>query len=324
MDAGKGIGRIGQSRILALGTVLAAGLTSMVAPVGAVEAVPTAPVTAGETATRTAKDLTCLGRPVTIVAVDRFARGTNGDDVILLTEPGQVVARAGDDLVCGSAGADTVFAGTGDDRVIGDSGRDRLLGQGGIDEVRGDKGRDTVKGGRGVDDLFGGPAGDWLWGGRASAVMSGGAGVDHYWAAGAADSFKNGSWGVLINRRDTDFDCLNYNFRDWETEGAMRFILAPNERYQDGRHGGYQKHADFDLSCKFNTGTWLENFAVAVNNPRRGMPEVTLKAGYPETKTLSPGESFTRSTLSITLYAERQRNTPNKNALVLFYASNAR
>ena len=273
----------------------------------------------GPGAAVTARTLECEGLPVTVVGTDRVARGTAGDDVILLTEPGQVTAGGGDDVICGSSGSDTVYAGAGHDRVIGNGGRDHLLGQGDRDELFGGPSRDVVDGGRGFDDVRGGRAGDWLWGGQDSAEMIGGPGVDRYWATQSQSSFRNGSWGVLVNDVSETVQCRNYNIRDPYTDGAVPFTLQPGERYQDGRNGGYDKHPEVDLFCPY----WYQ---VTANNALH--VKVTLKRFEPVSEgedkwessdAMMPGQSLRLRGWKDDLFAERQRNTANKNALILYY-----
>ena len=59
--------------------------------------------------------------------------GTAGDDRS---------GHAGDDVICGLGGDDTIAGGGGDDVIFGDAGDDRLAGGAGEDTVYGDDGDD--------------------------------------------------------------------------------------------------------------------------------------------------------------------------------------
>jgi hypothetical protein len=52
-----------------------------------------------------ADELTCMGQTATVVQHRGMIIGTPGDDVILLTGKGRVIARGGNNLVCGSPSA---------------------------------------------------------------------------------------------------------------------------------------------------------------------------------------------------------------------------
>ena len=74
-----------------------------------------------------------------------FANGGSGNDV-LTAPPGNVDANfdgdSGNDVITGSASADT---------LRGDAGHDRILGGGGADNITGGTGRDRISGGAGRD-----------------------------------------------------------------------------------------------------------------------------------------------------------------------------
>ena len=71
-------------------------------------------------------------------------QGTAGNDVIC--------GRGGADTIGGNAGNDIIRGGGGSDRLQGDSGSDVLLGEGGNDWLWARDGQhDHVKGGRGYD-----------------------------------------------------------------------------------------------------------------------------------------------------------------------------
>jgi hypothetical protein len=75
--------------------------------------------------------------------------GTDGDDVIstFADEIDNVVAKAGNDLVCTFAYPDVVDLGAGDDTVFLGDGGDVAFGKTGADELNGEEGNDRLDGG---------------------------------------------------------------------------------------------------------------------------------------------------------------------------------
>lgn len=84
----------------------------------------------------------------------------------------------GDDVVTGTAGADTIAAGSGNDRVTGGLGVDTLYGNDGNDFIDAGAGNDTLDGGAGNDKLYGGAGNDGMTFSGGIDTVSGGAGFD--------------------------------------------------------------------------------------------------------------------------------------------------
>ena len=77
---------------------------------------------------------------------------------------------AGNDVLVGSAFADTLNGAAGNDAITGGAGNDTLNGQVGNDVITGGAGNDTINGGVGVDTVvFAGPVTDYIITGAASA-----------------------------------------------------------------------------------------------------------------------------------------------------------
>jgi len=126
----------------------------------------------------------------------RFADGTVWDRAGLIglalmptDADQQFVGTAGDDVIDGGGGADTVYGqegddllqgGLGNDSLYGGQGQDLLLGEGGDDILQGDDGNDVLRGGEGADDLSGGMGDDVVEGGAGDDRISGGEGNDTY------------------------------------------------------------------------------------------------------------------------------------------------
>ena len=119
--------------------------------------------------------------------------GDNGDDTIsaLNAELGNVRMMlnggAGDDVITGSLGADTINGGdgadnlsgsAGNDTITGGAGMDTISGGGGDDSLRGSLDSDTLDGDNGNDILFGDEGNDRLEGSNDDDTIFGGLGND--------------------------------------------------------------------------------------------------------------------------------------------------
>ena len=123
--------------------------------------------------------VSCGGRAVT-VDLGKSQLPTAGDDVVLGTPgPDTIAAGNGADTVCGGGGDDTIDPGAGSDRAIGGAGDDVLYGRTGADRLEGGGGNDRLFAGADNDQLFGGSGGDRL---------DGGAGSDKLYAGSQADT----------------------------------------------------------------------------------------------------------------------------------------
>lgn len=112
------------------------------------------------------------------------------------------VIRGGDgnDVLGGTAGADTIYGGLGNDVLVGGDGGDSLYGEAGNDTLVGGTGSDMLDGGDGndrmigfdgADTLLGGAGNDLLIGGGSHDVLTGGAGADTF--VFDPTSFKGGT-----------------------------------------------------------------------------------------------------------------------------------
>ncbi|MGL4321149.1 MAG: calcium-binding protein [Paracoccaceae bacterium] len=92
--------------------------------------------------------------------------GTPGDDVLIGTAAANTInGMAGNDIVRGLGGNDSINGGDGNDILDGGIGADRLTGGAGNDRMLGGQGRDQMFGGQGNDLLDGGAHADLLTGG---------------------------------------------------------------------------------------------------------------------------------------------------------------
>lgn len=123
---------------------------------------------------------TCLGQEPTIVSSAGVITGTPGRDVIIATRPATIRSLGGDDIICGSSGADNVNAGSGNDITDSGDGKDTIQGAAGDDTIFGGTGHDTIRGGTGDDRGFGDPGND---------TFHGGPGTDRFIPGPGADAF---------------------------------------------------------------------------------------------------------------------------------------
>jgi Ca2+-binding RTX toxin-like protein len=107
------------------------------------------------------------GEGDTIIAdVERIVGGNGNDALAGITtnffsfnDPGPLIGmvlegRAGDDVLRGTKGRDSIFGGSGDDRIRGRGRRDTLLGGSEDDRLTGGRGKDRLQGGRGGDRFW--------------------------------------------------------------------------------------------------------------------------------------------------------------------------
>lgn len=115
---------------------------------------------------------------------------------------------SGADTIDGDAGEDTLFGGLGTDHIIGGRNNDQLFGGGGDDLVFGGHGSDTLEGGWGNDSLYGGVSNDQLFGGLGFDTIYGGSGNDLL-NGGAQADFLQGEDGNDTLIGEQGFDILS-------------------------------------------------------------------------------------------------------------------
>ena len=99
----------------------------------------------------------CKGKRATIVGTGGVVRGTSHRDVIVLTGASTVFAGGGNDLICGSNGADEIPRRSWPDRIFGPQRRRQICSVTKvIDSVNGGAGDDSIEGGSGRDRSSGG------------------------------------------------------------------------------------------------------------------------------------------------------------------------
>jgi Ca2+-binding RTX toxin-like protein len=115
--------------------------------------------------------------------------------VIRAAAGSEVVGSAGDDVIYGGTGDETLTAKGGSDYLYGDIGDDLLRGGGGNDVLQGGDGADVLRGGKGQNVLDGGAGDDLIFGGKGSSLIAGGTGNDTIRTGSGSDV-------ILFNRGD--------------------------------------------------------------------------------------------------------------------------
>ena len=125
-----------------------------------------------------------------------------------------------DNVINGSAAAQTLNGTATDDDISGLGGADKLNGLDGDDVLGGGDGADRLMGGQGADTLRGGEANDYLDGGLGDDVLSGGAGNDVFIVDQAGDTVIEGiDAGYDIVRASIDYQ-LGSNLEALELQGT--------------------------------------------------------------------------------------------------------
>lgn len=117
--------------------------------------------------------------------------GAAGDDILH--------GGNGNDSVDGAAGDDTIIAVHGDDAVTGGDGDDLIIAGHGDDTLDGGAGNDTIMAGHGNDTITGGDGDDLVRVGHGASSVDGGAGDDTIVAGGhGADTLTGGDGNDLF------------------------------------------------------------------------------------------------------------------------------
>lgn len=131
----------------------------------------------------------CSGLRPTVNLANSWARPSAGNDVVLgTTGRDTIIAGSGDDVVCGGGSADRIEGGSGDDLIYGGGGSDSIDAGPGDDVVFGQIGGDTIWGHDGSDKLLGGPGYDTLYGGSGDDNVQGAGGNDRLYGGDGDDS----------------------------------------------------------------------------------------------------------------------------------------
>lgn len=150
----------------------------------------------------------------------------DGDDLVIVTTSAPVLidGGAGNDILYGGSGDNTLLGGDGNDILFGGSGSnvldggagdDTLIGGRGTDILRGGAGNDLLDGGRGDDLLIGGDGDDRLIGGRGRNILIGGSGSDQLIGQPGANVLIGGA-----TIYDDDDEALSALLAEWSSNNS--------------------------------------------------------------------------------------------------------
>ncbi len=155
--------------------------------------------------------------------------GGDGTDVI--------IGGAGNDLLIGGATdqdrRDVIYGGDGNDTIDGGYGNDELRGDAGDDVISGGFGADTVIGGAGNDTLTGSALGDHLFGGDGDDFINGGFGYDLINGGAGADEFFH--LGIADHGSDwvQDYTAMDGDTLVFGNSNATRAQFQINEAFKE-------------------------------------------------------------------------------------------
>ncbi len=160
-----------------------------------------------------------------------------GNDVIFGANGGESMGGGlGDDKIYAAGGNDVIYAGIeGDDTLDGGDGNDLIFASYGHDVVDGGAGNDEIYAGSGNDYVSGGDGDDSIYGGQGVDTIIGGAGDDTIRPGDTADIliFAAGSGNDVVYGFDTGEDTLN--LADSATDfGSAADVIAAATESADG------------------------------------------------------------------------------------------
>ncbi len=176
-------------------------------------------------------------------------RGHDGRDDIFGAEGDDLIEGGADgDWLDGLAGADTILGGDGSDSLAGHFGDDHLDGGDGHDAIYGGEGDDTLLGGAGLDSLLGNVGHDMLQGGLGRDEVLGGEGRDTLSGSDAPAGRAPTDDGRDFLNGGQDDDLLLVGAGDWVegNEGADQFLLHPGLTEISRVDGEVTRLADYD------------------------------------------------------------------------------
>lgn len=147
-----------------------------------------------------------------------------------------------DELLTGTAGADTLNGGVGDDTLVGLSGNDRLNGGTGADDLKGGLGADKLFGGDGSDTIDGGKGRDTVQMGRGNDLYNGhpqgtNAGRDTVYGGGGKDTIDGGGGNDVFYGNDGRDHIFGGTGNDRLFGGAQGDVMN-GEKGADTLNGG--------------------------------------------------------------------------------------
>ena len=164
----------------------------------------------------------------------------NYDDLIKGSASANTISgELGNDTISGGNGDDMLYGGDGKDKLNGDNNNDFLFGESGDDVLSGDNGADTIDGGQGADRILGGSGNDVLTGGDGNDSIDGGADADIVYGSlgGGGDDVLNGGAGI-----DTlDYSLLSDGIKIDVAKGLAGLINGDTSAIGTDRISNFEK-----------------------------------------------------------------------------------
>ncbi len=147
--------------------------------------------------------------------------GGNGDDRIEARVAANISGGAGNDIIAGSAGADTIVGGDGNDAINGGAGSDNISGGNGNDVINAgyDPDSNAISGDAGADVITGGYGNDLIWGGTEGDSIVGDGGTDTI----RGDEGNDYLWGGATSGADTVTDYFVYDRAGFDADQVFLF-----------------------------------------------------------------------------------------------------
>jgi Ca2+-binding RTX toxin-like protein len=148
-------------------------------------------------------------------------RGTNGNDLILLSDEGDKAnARNGNDCVIGGQGDDNIQGNRGDDQIFGQGGNNRIHGNQGNDYISAGDGNNKIWGGQGADTIIAGNGNNQIHGNQADDTITSRSGDDKIWGGQGADNINAGDGNNRIHGNQAGDAITSGEGNDWIHAGA--------------------------------------------------------------------------------------------------------
>lgn len=218
-------------------------------------------------------------RDIHITAGEGVVPGGRGDDTISGSDgPDVAFGLGGDDQMTGGESADVLGGGADDDDISGGGGNDALWGGLGDDSAAGDAGNDTLGGADGADTLDGGADDDQVWGSIGNDSIRGSEGNDTL-GGGAGDDSASGGAGADVLWGGAGRDQLSGDAGDDTIGGGGDNDVIDGGAGSDAMWGGAgadifvfncQVAGEFDELRDFQDG--IDLIRIAVIDPESGLP----------------------------------------------------
>ena len=132
-----------------------------------------------------------------------FINAGMGNDMITLDKnfslPATLIGGAGNDIITGAKGAESISGGAGNDKLLGNDGNDTINGDAGLDTIQGAFGDDLLNGGDEADSIDGAVGADTINAGAGNDNVTGGTQDDVINGDAGNDKLYGGRDGDVIN-----------------------------------------------------------------------------------------------------------------------------